>query len=57
MAEQCQCHTVAILKVSETYDELINGLHDICKEAEDLEEVTIKDNTYKVHRELEVLKK
>ena len=37
-------HTVAILKVSETYDELINGLQDICKEAEDLEEVTVKDN-------------
>ena len=41
-------HTVAILKVSETYDELINGLQDICKEAEDLEEVTVKDNIYKV---------
>ena len=24
-------HTVAIMKVSETYDELINGLQDICR--------------------------
>ena len=36
---------MTILIVLETYDELINGLNDICKEAEDLEEVSIKDNT------------
>ena len=28
-------HTVATMKVSETYDELINGLQDICREAKD----------------------
>ena len=41
-------HSVAILKVSESYDELFNGLQDICQEAQDLEEVTIKGSIYKV---------
>ena len=41
-------HTVAIMKVSETYDELINGLQDICREAEDLEVITIKGRVYKI---------
>lgn len=41
-------HAVAIMKVSETYNELINGLQDICQEAEDLEVVTIKGRVYKI---------
>ena len=41
-------HTVAIMKVSETYDELVNGSQDICQEAGDLEVITVKGKVYKI---------
>ena len=41
-------HTVAIMKVSESYDELISGLKDICEEARDLEVITIDERIYKI---------
>ena len=34
---------VAILKVSEDYEELQVGLEDICTEAKDMEVVTVED--------------
>jgi len=37
---------VVIMKVSETYDELINGLQVICKEAKDLEVIIINGKVY-----------
>ena len=39
-------HTIAIMKVSETYDELVKGLQDICQKAKDLEVVTILARGY-----------
>ena len=41
-------HTVAIMKVSESYDELIKGLRDICQEAKDLGVITIDDRIFKI---------
>jgi len=41
-------HTIAIMKVSETYDELVKGLQDICQEVKDLEVVTIDQRVYKI---------
>lgn len=41
-------YTVAILKASETYDELALGLQDICEEAQDLEVLTIQGNVYTI---------
>ena len=41
-------YTVAILKATETYDELALGLQDICEEAKDLEVLTIEGNVYKI---------
>lgn len=41
-------HTIAILKVSENYDELAAGLHDILQEARDLEIVTVEDKVFKL---------
>ena len=37
-------YSVAILKASETYDELALGLQDICEETQDLEVLTIQGN-------------
>ena len=37
-------HSIAILKVSEKYEELVAGLEDICTEAKDLEVATIGDS-------------
>ena len=41
-------HSIAILKVSEKYEDLMAGLEDICAEAKDLESLTIKDKVYNV---------
>ena len=41
-------HVIAILKISENYEELLLGLKDICEEAKDLDVITIKDKVYKV---------
>ena len=41
-------YTIAILKATETYDELALGLQDICEEAKDLEVLTIEGNVYKI---------
>ena len=41
-------HSIAILKVSEKYEELVAGLEDICTEAKDLEVVTVRDKVYKI---------
>ena len=38
-------HVVAILKVSESYEELLAGLENICEEAKDLNVITIKSTT------------
>ena len=41
-------YTIAILKATETYDELALGLKDILDEAKDLEVLTIEGNVYKI---------
>ena len=41
-------HSVAILRVSENYDDLLQGLHDIIAEAEDIEMITINDVSYQI---------
>ena len=42
-------HVIAILKISENYEELLLGLKDIYEEAKDLDVIiTIKDKVYKV---------
>ena len=41
-------HTIAIMKVSESYKELIKGLRDICQEARDLEMITIDERIFKI---------
>lgn len=41
-------HSIAILKVSENYEDLAAGLEDVCVEAENLEVLTVKDKVYKV---------
>ena len=41
-------HTIAIMKVSESYDELISGLKDVCQEARDLEVITVNQRVYKI---------
>ena len=41
-------HTIAIMKVSESYDELIKGLRDICQEARDLEMITVDERIFKI---------
>ena len=41
-------HSVAILRVSENYDELLQGLHDIIAEAEDIEMIIINDVSYQI---------
>lgn len=41
-------HTIAILKVSENYDDLAAALQDILEEAKDLEVVTIEDRVFKI---------
>ena len=41
-------YSVAILKATETYDELALGLQNICEEAKDLEVLTIEGNVYKI---------
>jgi len=41
-------HTIAIIKVSETYDELLKGLQDIREEARDLEVITIGQTIYRI---------
>ena len=41
-------HILAIMKVSESYDELISGLKDICQEARDLDVITIDQKIYKI---------
>ena len=39
-------HTLAILKVSESYDNLAAALHDIIEEAKDLEILTVDSKVY-----------
>ena len=41
-------HAIAIMKVSELYDELISGLKDICQEARNLDVITIDQKIYKI---------
>lgn len=41
-------HVLAILKVSEDYEELLAGLQDICEEAKDLDVVTINGKVYNI---------
>ena len=41
-------YSIAILKVSEKYEELQAGLKDICSEAKDIEVVTIEGQIYRV---------
>ena len=41
-------YTIAILKITESYDELALGLQDIYEEAKDLEVLTIEGNVYKI---------
>ena len=41
-------YSVAILKVSENYEELQAGLEDICSAAKDIEEVTIEGQVYRI---------
>ena len=41
-------HVVAILKVSESYEELLAGLEDICEEAKDLSVITINGKVYNI---------
>ena len=41
-------HSLAILKVSEKYEELVAGLEDICTEAKDLEVITVREKVYKI---------
>ena len=41
-------HSVAILRVSESYDDLLQGLQDIIAEAKDIETITINDVAYQV---------
>lgn len=36
-------HSIAILRVSESYDNLAAGLEDIIREAEDLEVITVEE--------------
>ena len=41
-------HSIAIMKISENYDDLVAGLKDICDEARDLEVITLNGNTYTI---------
>lgn len=41
-------YSVAILKITESYDELALGLQDICEEAKDLEVLTIEGSVYRI---------
>ena len=41
-------HSIAILRVSEKYEELKAGLEDIIEEAKDLEVLSIRDNVYSI---------
>ena len=41
-------HSIAILRVSEDYDDLLQSLQDIISEAKDLETVTINDISYQI---------
>ena len=41
-------YSVAILEVSENYDELQAGLEDICTAAKDIEVVTIEGQVYRI---------
>ena len=41
-------YAVAILKITESYDELALGLQDIYEKAKDLEVLTIEGNIYKI---------
>ena len=41
-------HVIAILKIAESYEELLAGVQDICEEAKDLEVISIKEKVYKI---------
>ena len=41
-------HSIAILKVSEQYDELVKGLENICEEARDLEVLKVGDTVFTI---------
>ena len=41
-------HSLSIMKVSETYDDLARGLEDICSEARDLEVLAINGVVYRI---------
>lgn len=41
-------HSIAIMKISEDYDNLVAGLEDLCDEAKDLEVITLHDVTYNI---------
>ena len=41
-------HVVAIFKFSESYEELLAGLEDICEEAKDLNVITINGKVYNI---------
>ena len=41
-------HSLSIMKISETYDNLAHGLEDICSEARDLEVLTLGGVTYTI---------
>ena len=41
-------HVIAILKIGGSYEELLVGLQDICKEAKDIEVITIKEKVYTI---------
>jgi len=42
------CYSIAIMKISEDYDNLVAGLEDLCDEAKDLEVITLNDVTYNI---------
>ena len=41
-------YSIAIVKTGESYDDLANALQDICREAKDLEVLTVDDKVYKL---------
>ena len=41
-------HVIAILKIGESYEELLVGLKDICEEAKDIEVISIKQKVYTI---------
>ena len=39
-------HVFAILKITESYDEILAGLQDVCDEAQDIEAISIDEKFF-----------